>query len=98
MFSGLMSLNDALAVRVIERFGHLPGDTLGGLDRERAITPEALPQALAFHHGHGVPELPGGPARIEDRQDVWVLEPSGEADLAKETLLGTERFRQLRVG
>jgi hypothetical protein len=87
-----VAVNDAPAVGVPERLGHLAHQAHAFPHRERATPPEAVAQALAFHVGHREPEEPAGVARIVDRQDVRVLEPGGEANLALEAL------RPQRVG
>ena len=51
---------------------------------------EPFAKGLALDVRHGEPELAGGLARVVDRQDVGVLEPGGEPDLALEAL-GPER-------
>ena len=44
------------------------------------------PKRLALDVGHGVVGQPIGGARVEQRQDVGVLEPGGDLDFAKEAL------------
>ena len=57
---------------------------------------EPVAEDLALDERHGEPELAGGLARVVDGQDVRVLQPGGEADLALEAL-GAERVGQLGV-
>ena len=82
----------AVAMGEVERLGHAPADPHGFLHRQRARAPDALAQALAVHHGHGVPEESVGFAGVVHRQDVRVAEPGGDPDLAEEALaqLGAE--------
>ena len=55
---------------------------------------DSVAQGLALDVRHGEPEMPAGVARIEDGEDVRMLESCGELDLAKEAL-GSQARRQL---
>ncbi len=57
---------------------------------------EPVAETLALDVRHGEPELARGLARVVDRQDVRVLQPGGELDLALEAL-GAQRAREIGV-
>jgi hypothetical protein len=79
-------LDHALAVGVIERLGGLTGDPDRVLDRELLFQLQAVAERLTLDEGHGEPELARGIATVENRQDVGVLQPGGELDLAEKAL------------
>ena len=61
---------------------------------ELPLPAQTVAQRLALDVRHREPELAGGLARVEDGEDVGVLEPGGEPDLPLEALRA-ERGRQL---
>ena len=79
-------VDDAAAVGVVERAGDLarrcgaPSRAAAGLGRQR------LPQRLALDVRHDVVEQPIHGARVEQRQDVRMLQGGGDLDLAEEPL------------
>ena len=81
-----VAVDHVLAVGVLEGLGRLAGDAERILQRQLPLPPKAVPQALALDVRHGEPEPAGGLAGVEDREDVRVLEPGGEPDLALEPL------------
>ena len=54
--------------------------------RKLSLAAEAVAERLALDERHGEPQAAGGLARVVDRQDMRVLEPGGELDLALEPL------------
>ena len=80
-------MDHALLVGVLERLRRLAGDADGVLDRQLALPREPAAQALSLHVRHGEPEPAGGLARVVDGQDVGMLEPGGEPDLALEPVI-----------
>ncbi len=60
------------------------------LDRKPGLTLEAGAQRLAFHEGHDEIRYPPGGvfhrARVEYREDMWMLESSGELDFLEEAV------------
>ena len=89
-----VAMDDALVVGVVERTGHVPqqGHPFGQRERLGAGHPGA--ERLAPHVRHGVVgEAVGGPG-VEDRDDVGVLQPGREPDLAGEAL-GAQALREL---
>ena len=89
-----VAVHDAVLVGVVERAGGLAGDAERVVHRELALAAEPVAEALALDERHGEPEPAGGLARVVDGQDVGMLEPGGEPDLALEPL-GAERGGEL---
>ena len=85
------------AVGVLQRLRRLARDPERVLDRELALPPEPVAQALALDERHGEPEPARRPRRSRDGEDVGMLQPGGELDLALEAL-GAERRRPARGG
>ena len=82
-----IAMYDPVLVGVLERRRHLSRDADGFVKRQLMLPPEPVAEALAVHVHHREPELAGGGlARIEHRQDVRMLEPRGDTDLAPEPL------------
>jgi len=84
---------------VPESIGQLARDADGIVQRELPLAGEPLTEGFARDTGHGEPQEPGtsmslGDAAVEDRDDVGVLEPGGELDLAEESIR-TEGSREL---
>ena len=99
--TGTRPITRAVRVRVRQRVRQLGGPAQHVRERLRAVAAEAVAQALALHQRHGVPQqrraharLGGGLARIDEGQDVRMLEPCGEPDLAQEPV-GAETGGQL---
>ncbi len=90
-----VAVDHTVAVRVVQGRGDLPRQLRGVFDREPAFTVQANAQRLALHHRHHVIEEPVGLARIVQRQDVRMIEPGRDPDLAQEPF-GAEHGRQLR--
>jgi hypothetical protein len=86
----------AFAVGVVERERYLTGEIDRYFDRKLPLAPETIPQGFAADERHCVPELSGGVTGVVDRQDVGMLEPGSEFDLALEAL-GTECSGKLRM-
>ncbi len=81
-------------MRVVEGRRDLLGDPDRFLDRELRLAIELLAEGLALDVGHDVVEEPVGLTRIEQRQDVRVLEVGGGFDLLHEPF-NAEHSRQL---
>ena len=80
-----------MLVGVLQRLGRLASDPERVLHRQLSLPPNPLPQRLALDEGHGEPEerrRPGAGdlAGIVHREDVGVLQPRGQPDLALEPL------------
>jgi hypothetical protein len=85
-----------LPMGILQGERHLAGDLHRRLDRQLDLSPEPVAQRLAPDIGHGVPGPAGYRAGVEDREDVRMLQPGGEADLAEEPL-GAQAGGDLRV-
>ena len=81
-----VAVHDAVRVRVLERARHVAQHRHGRVRREPPVAAEPRAQRLALDERHRVVRqpvaLPGG----EHRHDVRVLQPRGDADLAREPL------------
>ena len=89
-FSGLTSRwITPRAMRVVQRLGHLSGKPERVGDRELAFAVEPLPQRFALDVGHDV-EGPRrrvrGLARVDQSDDVGMLELRRDGDLARKPL------------
>ena len=88
-----IAMNDAAAVRVIQRIGDLARDAQR-LDERQPAAVQPLAQRLPFDERHREPEIPAGFAGIMDRQDVRMLQPSGQHDFLLKAL-GAKDGRKL---
>ena len=86
-----VAMDDAVAVRVVERAGDRGGDADRFVDRELLLAIEPRAQRLAFDERHHVEEQPVGLARVEQRQQVRVLEVGRDLDLGEESLDAEDR-------
>jgi len=64
------------------------------VNRQLAVAGEPAPDVLAVHERHDVVEESLGLARVVQREDVGVLQPGGDLDLAEEAVR-TQRGGQL---
>ena len=85
-----------MVVRVLERLRRFPRDPDRVVHGQLPLAPEPVAEALALDERHGEPEAAVGIARIEHGEDVGVLQPGGELDLAEEAV-GPERRGELGV-
>ena len=92
-----VAVDHAVAVGVVQPVRHLARDAQGFVQRQRALAAKSLAQRLALDVGHGVPQpAVGQRARVEHGEDVRVLQPGRDLDLALEPL-GAVRRDQLGV-
>jgi hypothetical protein len=91
-----VAVDDAMLMGVVQRLRRLPRDPERVVKRELPLAPKPVAQTLALDERHGEPQVPGGVTGVVDREDVRMLQPGGEADLALEAL-GTEHVGQLGV-
>jgi hypothetical protein len=89
-----VAMDDAVAVGIVERAGHLARDGEGLADGQLLLAGEPVAQRFAFDERHDVEEEPVDLARIEERQDMRVLQVRGGPDLGQEPL-GADHGRQL---
>ena len=95
MFSGLMSRwTTPVPVGVVERARHLPRDRERLLEAELVLAVELVAERLAAHERQHVVEEAAGLARVDQGEDVRVVEPRGDLDLGQEPL-GAEHRAEL---
>ena len=88
-------VDHAVPVRVVERRGHLGRDSQCVGDRELLLPDEPVAERFPFDERHDIEEKGVGLARIEQRQDVRVLQVGGGSDFAQEAL-GADDGGELR--
>jgi hypothetical protein len=83
--SGLdVAMDDAVLVRVRERVGDVARDRDRVGNRQLLLARDALAQRLALHEGEHMIEQAARFARVEQREDVRMLERGLDAQLAEE--------------
>jgi hypothetical protein len=87
-------VDHAVPVGVVERRGHLARDADGLVHRKLLLAVQPVAERLALDVRHDVEQERVGLARVEQRQDVRVLEIGGELDLGQEAL-GADDGREL---
>ena len=88
-----VAMDHAVAVGVVEGGGHLGRDPDSIAHRELLFAVEPVAERFAFDVRHDVEDGPVHFARIEQRQDVRMLEGRGGFDLLEESL-GADHGRQ----
>ena len=73
-------------VRVLERTGDLRGKSHRVVHGKLVLTVDPIPERLSLHERHHVEEEAVRLARIEQRQDVRMLEVGCRLDLGQESL------------
>ena len=91
-----IAVHHAVAVGVVERFGHLARDPERLVQAQLLLTLQPLAQRLAGDERHDIIKEPAGLARVVQRQDVGVLQLGREPDLPQEPL-DPDRARYFRV-
>ena len=81
-----VAVDDALAVGVVERARDLLRDGERLLEAELLLAIELVAERLAADEGQHVEEEAVGLARVDQREDVRVVEPGGDLDLGEEPL------------
>jgi len=91
-----VAMNDATPVRVVERRGDRLGDRHGCVDRELGFPIQLVAERLALDVGHYVVEETVRLTRIEQREDMRVLQIGRRFDLVHEPIAAEDRC-QLRA-
>jgi hypothetical protein len=85
-------MDNAVLVGVVQRPCGFPADLEGHIHRELPLAANPVAEALALDKGHREPQQfrpavpPSRCPAVQYREDVRVLQPGGEADLALEAL------------
>ena len=79
-----VAMNDVVAMRVVQRVGHFSRDPDGLVDAELRFPVQLLPQRFPLDVRHHVIKERVGLARVEQRQDIRVLEARRCRDLLHE--------------
>ncbi|MBK6458003.1 MAG: hypothetical protein IPF87_18270 [Gemmatimonadetes bacterium] len=74
------------AMGIVERAGDRRGDTNGLVDPELLLALDALPQRLACDIRHHIEQQPRDFSRVKQRQQMWMLQIRGDADLSQKAL------------
>ena len=83
MFSGFeIPMNHAVPMRIIQRARDCRCDAYRLVDRQLRFALQPSAQTFPFHEGHDVEQQPRAFARIEERQEVGMLQVRRDADLA----------------
>ena len=89
-----VAMQHSLAMRVGERFGHLPAEPHHVGDRQRALARDPILERLTLDVGHHVERELVEESRVVQRDDVRVAQSSHHTDLPREAL-HRRRIRQL---
>ncbi len=84
-----VAVYDTAAVRMLERIGHLAHQPQRDVHGKATLALEPRAQRLALDEGHDVPQQPDVRAsspRVEQREDVRVLQRRRDTDLLEEPL------------
>jgi hypothetical protein len=79
-----VAVDDALTMRVVQRGRDLAGDANRLVDRELPLSSEAIAERPALEIWHHAKEERARLARVEQRENVRVLEEGRRADLGQE--------------
>ena len=90
-----VAVDHALPVGVVQRVGDGGGDAYSLIDAELGLAIELVPQRLAVDERHHIVKERICLPRVEQRQDVGMLEIGGGRDLLEKPL-GAEDRRELR--
>ena len=81
-------------VRCADGVGHFARDAQRVVDRQLPLPVETRAQCFASDERHHVVQQPVGGARVEQRQDMRMLQLGGDLDLTQKPL-GPERRAQV---
>src|SRR5215207_1685771 len=79
-------MHESVAMRVVQGLSHLSSQPYSFGGGELKLPAQPVTKTLALHVRHGIPQEPRRFPRVKDRQDMWMVEPGGELDLALEAL------------
>ncbi len=90
-----VAVNHPMAMGIIERARDLLRDVERDVERELLLAVQLLPQRLAADIGDDVEQKSARHARVDQREDVGMIEAGGDRDLTQESI-GAERGGDLR--
>ena len=88
-----VAVHDAAGVRGVERVGHLAGNAQRVGERQRSLALEPLLQRIARDERHDEERQLAPHARVEQRQDVRMMNAGDEPDLGQKPLGGEGQCR-----
>jgi hypothetical protein len=91
-----VAMDDAVPMRVVEGARDFGCDAHGVAYWKPWLSRNSLSQRLAVHERHHVKQRAVGLSRVEERQDVRMLQLRGRADLLEESI-GAEQRCQIRM-
>ena len=80
-----VAVHDIVMMRVVERTRDLPGDRQRLVDAELFVTLQAVAQRFSPHVRLHVPQKTVGLPRIDQGENVGVIEPRGDLDFIDES-------------
>src|SRR5262245_54343362 len=90
-----VTMDDALAMCVIQRAANDDGDANGFLHWKLLLALESLAQRLSLDIGHHIKQQSVDLSRVEQREKIGMLQARRDADLAQKAL-GADNGNQLR--
>ena len=81
-----VAMDDAVLMRIVERARNRDGDAYRLVNGELTLAVEPVPQRLALDVRHHIVQESVGSPRIEQREEIGMLEVRRNADLAQEPL------------
>src|SRR5688572_4743848 len=81
-----VTMQDSLAVRVVERTSNLPHNPHGIPYRQPDLAIEPGAQGFAIDEWHHEEQVIVGATGVEDRHDVWMLQVRCRADFGEEAI------------
>jgi len=89
-----VAVDNVVPMRVVERGSDAANELERLFQRNLTLAEKSVTKGLALDDRHDVKEVSGSLARIEERNDVRVVEPGRELDLSQKAI-GAERGAQL---
>ena len=81
-----VAMDDVMGVGMAQGVSDFQGDLDRIVDRELALAFQPVPERFALDEGHDIEEESIHRPRVEEPEDVWVLQLGGQLDLALESL------------
>ena len=81
-----VAVHHVVPVRGVEGVGDFERDAHRHIDRELRLPVEAVAEVLSLHDGHDEIEKPVGVSGVVEREDVRMIEPRRQPDLAQKAI------------